>query len=297
MTLPTELITPIFDQLCLEDTVCLSLVSQRFWDIGWPYMEKKLIASMAPWAGHRLVCVGEDTDSYPPGVLSKDEKKEFTQGLTPKELAAAKILAMERVLSNGLDGGNSDYYMQYGMNARTSDPVDLYKIAFLRYTNTKAHDFPPPRSVRLLQDLARHETCKMPRSVLSKIAKFTNEHLSNYYPDDQKWVLRNLTTQEFIRSEVLAGNSEQNGPFFEDIGFEHIIMSKIFWSESWRSATINGKDVNEGIWAGHCLEITTLDHHTNSLLSDVPWKDISEDSVEEIIRLCRAAEWSDTKSR
>lgn len=290
-TLPTELITPIFDQLCIEDTICLGLVSQRFWDIGWPYMEKKLMASMAPWAGHRLLCVGEDTFNYPPDVLSINERKELAQGLTPDELAVAKRLAVNKVLSNGLEGGNSDYYMEYSMHACTDEPIDLYKIACLRYTKTKAHDIPPPCSILLLQHIAQHERCSMPRSVLSKIAKFTDDHLPNYYLNDRKWVLRNLTTHEFIRSEVLAGNSEQHGPFFEDVGFEHIILSKIFWSSMWRCTSINDRDVDGGIWAGHCLEITTLDHHTESLLSDVPWKDISEEAVEDIIHLCRAADW------
>ena len=48
--------------------------------------------------------------------------------------------------------------------------------------------------------------------------------------------------------------------------------------------------VHRGIWAGHCLEIIVLDRYTKSMLSDVAWKDISEeDAVEDMIQLLRDA--------
>lgn len=47
-TLPTELIGVIFENLRMDDALSLAVVAQRFWDIGWCYMEKKLMDSMAP---------------------------------------------------------------------------------------------------------------------------------------------------------------------------------------------------------------------------------------------------------
>lgn len=297
--LPTELVCAVFDELCTDDAICLALVAQRFWDIGWPYVEKQLMGSMAPWAGHRLVCLGEDSHNVPRGMLNDDEERELTQGLTPRELALTKSLAVSQVLA--CDDMNQDYVdhlMDYSTNARTDDPVDLYRFAYLRYAETKAHEIPSHRAVCVLQHIAQHESSKMPRSVLSKITRLTNGHLPIFFPDDRKWVLRNLTTHEFVRSEVLAGNSEQNGPYFEDIGFEHIVLSRMLWSSESRSAIEYDSTVDDGIWAGHRLEITTLDDHTQSISSDVPWKDISEDAVKEIIKLCRAAEWiSDAQSK
>lgn len=104
-----------------------------------------------------------------------------------------------------------------------------------------------------------------------------------YYPDDRKWVLRNLTTHEFVRSEALAGNSSQNGSHIKDLKFEHIVLSGTYWSLSSDNARFNGRSVNRGIWARHCLEIITLDRHTRSMLSDVTWKNISEDAIKDII--------------
>lgn len=181
------------------------------------------------------------------------------------------------------------------MSATTDEPVDLYKIASLRYLNTEAHEIPSRRVI----SVAQQEMCKMPRSVLSKIKRFSNEHLPKYFPNNRKWVLRNLTAHEFVRSEVLAGSSKQSGPFFDDIGSEHIVLSKVLWSSSPRSAEFGSVAVWEGEWAGHRLEITTFDDHIKAMGPDVVWKDVSEDAVDHILELCRGAfEWiDDTKGK
>lgn len=142
----------------------------------------------------------------------------------------------------------------------------------------------------MLGKIASYEMRKMPKSMVARVFDFIDTHrLSGYFLDDRKWVLQNLTTRESVRSEALAGNSSQNGPHVKDLGFEHIVLPSTFWSSSSGSATFNGRSVNRGIWAGHRLEITMLYRHTKSMLSDVAWKNISEDAVEDIIQLWRAA--------
>lgn len=89
----------------------LGAVSQIFWDIGWPYIKKKLMNCIAPWAGHRIVCLGvEHTDlaDYPLGMLSKDE--EMAHGL-------------------GLD----DVPVGFHMSDLQAGPIDLSTLARLRY--------------------------------------------------------------------------------------------------------------------------------------------------------------------
>lgn len=248
-TLPAELIGAIFDELDVYGAVYLSAVSQRFWEIGLPYIEKKHVDCIAPWAGHRIVCLGDkhtDLADYPLGMLSKDEEEEMAQGLARDDVP---------------------------VSLRVSDlqacPVDLSIIARLKYEYGKFN---------FDHNLVPH--------VLGISAE---EIRQTYFPDHQKWVLRNLTAHEFVRSETVAGNSEQNGPYFKDLGFEQIIRSRILWSSSSLNTEFNGRSLNRGIWAGHCLEITTLDHHIKSLRSDVAWKDISEDAVEDIIQLVRTS--------
>lgn len=273
--LPTELIGAVFDELDIVDTCYLSIVARSFWEIGWPYIVKKAMGFIGPWAGHRLVCLGEGPiEDYPPYMLSEDEKEELVEGLDADEY----------------DDDDDE-------KSHAGSPVDLGHIASSRYEEAGV-DVPPRHVSRMLAAIARYEMYKMPESMRSKMRELIDIDLSKYYPEDRRWVLRNLTTHEFIRAEALAGNSEENGPYIRDLGFEHIALSRIFWSSSSGSATFSGRSVNRGIWAGHRLEITTLDRHTKSVLSDVVWKDISEDAVEDIIQLWRAARnWLDDGQR
>ncbi|MCJ1425626.1 hypothetical protein MMC29_003526 [Sticta canariensis] len=295
--LPTELVLAIFDELCMDDALCLALVAQRFWEIGWPNMEKKFMASMAPWAGHRLICLGDETEDHPLGSLSKNEEEELEHGLTEYELEMAKGLAEGQFLFDVEfeKGYNKDYLMDYSLSATTDIPVGLSKIVSSRYLDTEAHKIPSRRVI----SVAQQERCKMPWSVLSKIKRFSNEYLPNYFPNNRKWVLRNLTAHEFVRSEVLAGSSKQSGPFFDDIGFEHIVLSKVLWSSSPMSGYSCSVAVWRGEWAGHCLEIITFDDHIKAMQSNLGWKDVSEDAVDRILALYRAAfEWiDDTKGK
>ncbi|MCJ1345649.1 hypothetical protein MMC31_003857, partial [Peltigera leucophlebia] len=274
--LPAELIGMIFDELNIIDALCLTVSAQRFWEIGWPYMEKKLMGFMGPWAGHRLVCVGEDPiEDYPPDMLNKDEKEELAKGLDADEYADD----------------------EYG-KLHAGSPIDLSLLVnSSRYY--EAESFVPPfRLVQILDKFAIDQMRNMPRQMRSRVFKFSSfRHCSEFFPDDQKWVLRNLTTHEFVRFEALAGNSSQTGRHMKDLGFEHLILSRTFWSSSPSSAKLfKSRSLHRGIWAGHRLEITLLDRHTKSMRSDVAWKDISEDAVEDMIQLMRDADgWLNNK--
>lgn len=182
-----------------------------------------------------------------------DGEDEELEDLALSELALAQILS-----GNDFDAGQ---------RAHRDDPVDLYNIVHLQYLQTRAREISSRRAVGTPQRIAQHEMCRMP-----------------------SWILRNLETHEFVRSEVLAGNSEQSGPNFKNVRFTNIILSKNFWSSSLWSAIVKDKSVDDESWTGDCLEITTPDNHTRSILSGVPWKDISEDLME-TTQLFRAAEW------
>ena len=113
LTLPSELIGAIFDDLTIDDALRFTAVPQRFLEIGWPHMEKKLMGFMGPWAGHRLVWLGEGPiEEYPPCMLSEDEKQEIAAGL------------------------NADEFEDGGWKPHPGDPVDLSDIVYWRYKET-----------------------------------------------------------------------------------------------------------------------------------------------------------------
>ncbi|MCJ1467391.1 hypothetical protein MMC07_006015 [Pseudocyphellaria aurata] len=285
LRLPAELIGMIFDKLWITDALRLTLVSQRSWDIGWTYVEKKLMGFMAPWAGHRLICLYEDPkivrknavypeSEYPPGMLSIDEEEELSLGLTSED--------------HDDDGAS--------MEAYTGIRVDLAIIALWRYEHNEIDldDVPPISLTSLLRDITENQMHDLPQSLRSKVLNFSHFHLPNYLPNDRKWVLRNLTTHEFVRSEALAIKNDQHGPYFEHLGFEHIVLSRIFWSPILQHANINGRVERRGVWAGHRFEITTLDRHTASMQPDVAWTDISNNAADDWMQHWRTVFCSET---
>ncbi|MCJ1461906.1 hypothetical protein MMC07_000505 [Pseudocyphellaria aurata] len=268
LTLPAELIAAVFDQLCIDDALHLVLAAQLFWKIGWPYIEKKLMEFMAPWAGHRLVCM--DRHYYPSAlsdhvrtVLNAEEDEDLKQYLIWADLSIYECI---------------------GPRAKRLGTPSPF-AARSKYWTTGVDDAPPHFTrIRRTQDVARRE--------MRKIGLSVTWNLPNYFPDDRKWVLRNLTSREFVRSEVLAGSTDQNGPFFKDLGFEHIVLSRIFTSTRQQLSTLDGVLRERGTWSGDRFEIVTLDHHVESASSDeplsMPWTDISEDAVEDLIQFWRA---------
>ena len=86
--------------------------------------------------------------------------------------------------------------------------------------------------------------------------------LSQYFPLDEKWILRNLTTQEYVRAEAIALKPEYiNGPIIRgEIGFGEVVLSRICWSSnicvnmSYNTEEYNG-NIHRGVWAGHRFDI------------------------------------------
>jgi hypothetical protein len=54
-----------------------------------------------------------------------------------------------------------------------------------------------------------------------------------YYLQDQQWILRNLTTKQFVRSDAIALKSEFiHGPNINGLGFGGVVTSRIRRSTS-----------------------------------------------------------------
>ncbi|KAI1917800.1 hypothetical protein LOZ65_005020 [Ophidiomyces ophidiicola] len=103
------------------------------------------------------------------------------------------------------------------------------------------------------------------------------------YPEEEKWILRNLTTREFVRAETIALSPEYiQGPFIRVIGFPELIISKTCWSED-PNTWIN-IPINKGPWTGHCFDVIPI----SKLQNIETWVDIGVQVAEELRGLCRA---------
>ncbi|KAK4139140.1 uncharacterized protein C8A04DRAFT_40955 [Dichotomopilus funicola] len=74
--------------------------------------------------------------------------------------------------------------------------------------------------------------------------------MSTYTPRDQPWILRNLTTKQFVWPEALALKPEYI-----------LVLSRIFWSTSSSVGIDHTTNISSGVWVKHCFDITMLARH------------------------------------
>lgn len=81
-----------------------------------------------------------------------------------------------------------------------------------------------------------------------------------FVPRDQDWMLRNLTTREFVTATGIAiGKELIEGPFILGIGFGDAVIVRTLWTSSGIPFLrhSHNSQIGRGIWAGHRFEITT----------------------------------------
>jgi hypothetical protein len=256
--LPTELHDIVFDNLDIDDICSLSLTSRYFWTAGWRHIESYYLSLLGPWAGKKIVCVGQDTEAndYPPGLFTKDQEEMLRQ---TKD-----------------DDGNPMTLSHYSME----EYVDWVKL---------------PSAYSVVRHIFNSkEFDRMAHSDRCQVYQFNNLDGSQFYPSDQPWILRNLSTKEFVRSEAVALKPEYiNGPNIQFLGFGEVLLTRICWSTSSSISMVYDGDIHRGTWAGHTFDITTLARHRQDSKAD-DWKDVSEEVVEEITRIWESelgSEW------
>lgn len=86
--IPNELILKTFHDLDFLSCFGLSLVSKRVWRIGWPFVQQKATEFMSPWAGARILYLGDECKSgdWPTGLLTVEEESVVNGGLDEAEV-------------------------------------------------------------------------------------------------------------------------------------------------------------------------------------------------------------------
>lgn len=78
-----------------------------------------------------------------------------------------------------------------------------------------------------------------------------------YFPTDQPWILRNLTTKQFVRAEAIALKPEFiKGPHIIGLGFGEVLLSRICWTSA--ALDIEGPTT---LAEAYYFGITTLTRH------------------------------------
>jgi hypothetical protein len=132
---------------------------------------------------------------------------------------------------------------------------------------------------------------------------------ADFYPAERgPYILRNLTTKEFVRAEALERPSTTSsadgpvatrqmlGPFLPWIKFGDVVAAHILWQEGARALPHGIQGMRSvGCWAGHRFDITTVERHERregraGRLAE--WKDISE-RMGQLMKTLWRLQWGD----
>ena len=294
MSLPLEIHRMIFSYLGdYADVFCLSLVDLYFWRIGRAELIHKVLSVLCPLAKRALICVGDYTSTefpdYPAGLLTPDEVEE---------------------LQAGLDSDDEDD----GEECTNKGPENLYHLAGARYnyiaktSGPEEHCWPDRRFHFMRSGLDEYDSAKgvwrmtrlcniakgnlraFPEPERSQVLALASPKLEQYFPENKKWVLRNLTTKEFVTADAIAIKPYLvKGPLIYGLGFGEVVLSRICWSSDRVVGLPDELLFHRGVWAGHRFDIVTTEklHMERGEGGGDLWKDVSEEVVKEMETIWR----------
>lgn len=263
--LPTELHRHIFFQMeSVRDIVTLGLVNRYFCDIAVEEVLIYIRGRQAPWAGQNIVCVGEyvEPNDYPPGLFSK-----------------AELEALGEEKFEIYNEGKEEYEVR---SLRTLDDFTLPDVS----RSPKVCDLGD--KIRNLRGYFSHLR-EPEKAALNYILEELPDWLRQcraWPKTDQSWILRNLTTREFVRAEAIALKPKFiHGPNIDVLGFGEALLSRICWSSDGSCSMMDTTNICRGVWAGHCFDITTLASHQEKTANGEEWTDASEEVAQEMAKI------------
>lgn len=214
LTLPAEVHLCVLKLLDVADLCNLGLTCCYFWSNVKPEIGKFFAGALGVWAGIPVVCIGDESSTgegaYPQGLLDEDDKDELKEGLTGGEWEDREDEEWEEDIFSG--------------------PATLFRLAENRYRVLRMIEngwFAGHGIRRLWLDHCYRSPCP------SDLRDIAEPRPKSFYPSNRVWILRNLTTREFVISNSIALKPEYiSGPFIDGIGFGEVILSRICWSTS-----------------------------------------------------------------
>ncbi|OAQ67724.1 hypothetical protein VFPPC_04078 [Pochonia chlamydosporia 170] len=247
--LPCEVLHIIFDEL--NDSVpmaYLGFTSRYMWKMAERALHRYFAKSLGKYAGTRIMLV--KLDSFPPGF----EPIRFMFGRRLSESPRHEIWDLvSRSQRYNLDRFPIHYsYTPHSLPGYPGE--DIY------YGNNQY--FRPNRHIGY---------------TLNACAPVLSPSLDMFYDVKRTWVLRNLTTKEYVRGDAIALRPDFiHGPFIEGLGFGEVVIMRTAWKHA--SLMPHPQD---GKWAGHCLDIRPWGVREKRT-GDNTWKDVSEEIVKQL---------------
>lgn len=260
--LPIELLDIILLEVwLLDDLLAFVMANKTLYTIGFKHFQDALCRYTVPSAGHRLICLGDNTDDddLPPGILPKDLEK----------------AAAWRESSNFPDSTFGTYAIETFRRAS----VFLYDdLSWLRLWGKRFPDGRRSWSSSYLYE-----------------AEALSELLERHYPSDLDWVLCNLTKRVYVTTDAISEFTRERprGPFFyARIGFGEVLLCQICWSSSEETHLVYDGPIHRGKWVTDRFTITTMDRMSELEPveggGDGEWEDVSNEVVGEMAAIFRA---------
>ncbi|KAG5975024.1 hypothetical protein E4U56_003991 [Claviceps arundinis] len=264
---PTEIHRLIFEQ-CYDDNmksvIFLGGTNRYFWSIAKEYVVRDFMKFLGVWAGQQLITVGDylDIDDYPPDLFATEKDKENLLKRRPEDEKYEDEV-------DKLQGGQRTVHLC----DRIVTFENEYPEAMSRFGDQDSTIL-----ATLVQD-----PCY--RTVSNEI----HMQRDDFYPRDEVWILRNLTTRQYVRREPLELQPGlAHGPFVRGIGFGCVVLSRISWSSD---SSVSMRDptgrIHRAPWAGHRFDITTMTRH-EKLTAGQNWTDVTDELVEEVTAIWSA---------
>ncbi len=258
--LPTEIHRLIYNHIeDIADIVCLGCTSRYFWSLARAHVHSYYESFLGQLANKNIVCVGEyaQPDDFPPGLFSDDELENLC-------LEFAE-------------------YPPFRCFSAFTPPFTLDSFGHEGVSCIVEDVYPADESRALIERLkleGRDITKDPAYGWIHEDVRVSSEE--TYVPEEQPWILRNLTTKEFVRAEVIALKPEFiHGPHIDILGFGEVIISRVCWSALDCASTDEFTNMSRGVWAGHCFDITTLAKHRDETKGR-EWTDVSKEVASEI---------------
>ncbi|MCJ1378644.1 hypothetical protein MMC17_001743 [Xylographa soralifera] len=257
--LPSEILAMIVQVLDYPSILKLAVTSSYFWKSCRSRLFVIQASLLGSWAGEKIVCLGDyvSASDHPPGMFTEQEKRDLSRTALPYDEESDDV-EEDRRYNNSLSMIASETYREIQFSqSRKRRHLSLSPSCIQRNLWPKAQSLPP--------DIEES---------LTRIKEI-------FYPEHRAFILRNLTTQEYVRAEGITRHPEYiHGPKIDRVGFGHVVLMRICWSSD--SSGVSRRGINRGKWAGHRFEVTTVERHERSIKADEQWKDVSVQVREEI---------------
>ena len=224
-----------------SDAMGLGLSSERLWPLVRLHIQRQILECAAPWAGKKISFQGSYSTDLPASFLDDGLAKRIIGSDGYGSMCDAQRL---------FRGGDGKF-----ITPPTRESVLLeWKGGIIAHAGRIL--IPGPR----WEEMERDMEC------------------SQFFPRNQPWILRNLTTRESVSSEKLGVvvTMKLEHYYLQGIAaFTLILLMRTCWTNYPTSGGSGNLNIHRGVWAGHRFDVVAQQvHESEENLED--WCDVTK---------------------